>query len=291
MRMKQKTLQYSFSIKHIGYLLPSYSSPLSRYPSAEPDEEDRKFSDDLEITSLVIATITTNDISITLSKLSEYTENEEEYQYLLEKIRNDGFAKFQKDKSPVGKQFFHIKDCLSIVDNFIVYSYGGESRFLIPKDLRPSILDSLHSAHQGVDSTLRRARQCVYWPGLTNSINQIFSSCKLCVENAPSLTKEPLLTSPIPVYPFQMAVADLFHKDGYKYLAYANCLAAWIINVFRDLFQRHGVPEELSLDGGPNISSSEVVHFLRSWGTALRTSSAYYPKSNGHAELAVKTSK
>ena len=225
---------------------------LSRYPSAEPDEEDRKFSDDLEITSLMIVTITVNDITITLGKLREYTENEEEYQYLLEKIRNDGFAKFKKDESPVGKQFFHIKDRQSIVDNFIVYSYeGGDSRFLIPKDLRPSILDSLHSAHQGVDSTLRRARQCVYWPGLTISINQICSSCKLCVENAPSLTKEPLLTSPIPVYPFQMAVADLFHKDGYKYLTYADRLTGWIelayfprgpnsneiINIFRDLFQ------------------------------------------------------
>ena len=102
-----------------------------------------------------------------------------------------------------------------------------------------------------------------------------------------------------------MAVADLFHKDGYKYLTYADCLTGWIelayfprdpnsneiINVFRDLFQRYGVPEELSLDGGPKISSSEVVHFLRSWGTALRTCSAYYPKSNGRAELAVKTSK
>ena len=204
-------------------------------------------------------------------------------------------------------EYFHIKDRLSIADNFIVYSYeGGESRILIAKDLRPSILDSLHSAHQGVDSTLRRARQCVYWPGLTNSINQICSSCKLCVKNAPSLTKEPLLTSPIPVYPFQMAVADLFHKDGYKYLAYADRLTGWIelayfprdpnsnenSNVFRDLFQRYGVPEELSLDATVDLISPLVkVHFLRSWGTALRTSSAYYPKSNGRAELDVKTSK
>ena len=102
-----------------------------------------------------------------------------------------------------------------------------------------------------------------------------------------------------------MAVADLFHNDGYKYLAYADRLTGWaelayfqkdptsseINNAFREVFQRYGVPEELSLDGGPNISSTEVKDFLKSWGTNIRLSSAYYPKSNGRAELAVKTCK
>ena len=64
-----------------------------------------------------------------------------------------------------------------------------------------------------------------------------------------------------------------------------------IIESFRKFFQQFGVPEELSLDGGPNISSEEVTTFLKQWGTIKRKSSAHYPKSNGRAEAAVKSMK
>ena len=74
---------------------------------------------------MAISTITINNIDLTLSKLSEYAQADDEYQILLDKIKNDGFSKFKKDESPVGKQFFHIKDRLSIVDNVIMYSYNG----------------------------------------------------------------------------------------------------------------------------------------------------------------------
>ena len=45
------------------------------------------------------------------------------------------------------------------------------------------------------------------------------------------------------------------------------------------------------MDGGPNISSTEITTFLNQWATKWRISSAYYPKSNGRAELAVKSMK
>lgn len=48
---------------------------------------------------------------------------------------------------------------------------------------------------------------------------------------------------------------------------------------------------EVSFDGGPNISSMEIESFLTKWGVVKRLSSAYYPKSNGRAEAAVKSMK
>ena len=50
-------------------------------------------------------------------------------------------------------------------------------------------------------------------------------------------------------------------------------------------------PEELSADGGPPFESQEYDSFLKNWGVRKYTSSAYYPQSNGQAELAVKTAK
>ena len=112
------------------------------------------------------------------------------------------------------------------------------------------------------------------------------------------------MTKP-PEYPFQQTVADLFSKDSTSYLAYACRLTAWlevahfpssvksrdVIKILREFFQRFGIPEEISLDGGPNLDSRETLGFLQTWGVTRRLSSAYYAQSNGRAEAAVKTAK
>ena len=41
------------------------------------------------------------------------------------------------------------------------------------------------------------------------------------------------------------------------------------------------ITEEISLDGGPNLSSKEIKDWLENWGVTIRPSSAYYPQSNG----------
>ena len=51
------------------------------------------------------------------------------------------------------------------------------------------------------------------------------------------------------------------------------------------------MPEELSCDGGKNLTSYEVREFLKTWGVELRISSAQYPQSNGRGECVVKAAK
>ena len=61
-----------------------------------------------------------------------------------------------------------------------------------------------------------------------------------------------------------------------------------LIAHLRSLFVTFGVPESLSSDGGPEFVASNTSHFLESWGVKHRISSAYFPQSNGRAEVAVK---
>ena len=89
-------------------------------------------------------------------------------------------------------------------------------------------------------------------------------------------------------------------------MAYAECYTAWItiaqtpstgndadllIKVLRTAVGLYGAPAELATDGGPPFASRSVQQFLKNWGVQWRCSSAYYPQSNGRAELAVKTAK
>ncbi|XP_068232045.1 uncharacterized protein [Palaemon carinicauda] len=52
-----------------------------------------------------------------------------------------------------------------------------------------------------------------------------------------------------------------------------------------------GAPEEISLDGGTYLVSTDMASFLQKWGVRMRISSAHYPQSNGRAEAAVRTAK
>ncbi len=101
-------------------------------------------------------------------------------------------------------------------------------------------------------------------------------------------------------------MADYFSLTGYKYLLYADRYSAWIsvVKIHRDeadfkflkgfllhLFCTFGVPEELSTDGGSPFKGHEYKRFLERWDIQPRLSAAYYPQSNGRAELAVKVAK
>ncbi len=61
-----------------------------------------------------------------------------------------------------------------------------------------------------------------------------------------------------------------------------------IIEVLNRIFSRHGIPETLVNDNGPQYSSREFQDFASS---RHLTSSPHYAQSNGHAERAVKTVK
>ena len=67
--------------------------------------------------------------------------------------------------------------------------------------------------------------------------------------------------------------------------------ASAVCSRLRDWFIKYGVPDEIASDGGPPFQSYQYTQFLQTWGVKQRTSSAYYPQSNGHAELAVKMAK
>ena len=305
-RMKEKTLGYRFEIEHIAGKKNSFTDTLSRYPVSNVDSDDRELIDELSICSNLIVSSCGDHIGVDLADLRSVAGSDQEYQTLLQKVSSDSFATSKSLEDPLIKPYHAVRDRISIVDGILMYCFeDGHLRVIVPRGQRASVLNTLHAAHQGPDGMLRRARQSVYWPGLDNDVQRVYSQCKHCTENAPSNTKEELILSPIPEFPFQNTVSDIFSLSGHHYLIYADRLTGWtelfyfnkdptssmIIKHLRDVFHRFGVPMEMSFDGGRNISSSEMDSFYTKWGVTQRKSSAYYPKSNGRAEAGVKSMK
>ena len=154
----------------------------------------------------------------------------------------------------------------------------------------------------------QRARAIVYWPGMSKDIRATRERCADCNRNAPSQAATPPLPSSPPSTPFEAVFADFFDYGGRHYLVVGDRLSGWVevfgltagtnlagaaglVHHLRTLFATFGVPDELSSDGGPEFTAGCTEDFLRLWGVRHRVSSAYFPQSNGRAEVAVKTAK
>ena len=81
------------------------------------------------------------------------------------------------------------KDNLTVSPEGLIMYKG--SRILVPEVLRPGLLRALHSGHAGVVSMLLRAKECFWWPGLKQAIENVRANCLVCHENAPSQPKQP----------------------------------------------------------------------------------------------------
>ena len=81
--------------------------------------------------------------------------------------------------------------------------------------------------------------------------------------------------------------SDVFGAPAGTTVTGANAL----VRLLRSYFATFGVPEEISSDGGPEFTAFVTQDFMRKWDIKHRVSSAYFPQSNGRAEVAVKAAK
>ena len=123
--MKQKTLEFSFKIRHIPGNKMNATDTLSQYPANKPDKDDELWQNELETASLMVATIASHMVAIGLDKLSSVPNDDEEYQVVLEKVNNNTFASDRKFETSIAKPFFDVRHRLYIVDDILMYTYDG----------------------------------------------------------------------------------------------------------------------------------------------------------------------
>ena len=118
---------------------------------------------------------------ITWEQVLQATGSDNQMQKLVEQIQR-GFPDSQYDLPADIKEFQKFRHGLSVVDGVVCYKH----RIVVPKSLRSMVLDTLHSAHQGVSGMISRADQSVFWPGITLDIQKKRDNCLTCTRNAPS---------------------------------------------------------------------------------------------------------
>ena len=115
---------------------------------------------------------------------------------------------------------------------------------------------------------------------------------------------QPLIPSALPELPWQRVATDLFQWKEQTCLLPADYYSrsieitkldrtttAEVIRRMKSIFARHGIPEVVVSDNGPQYSTQAFREFTKDYQFRHETSSPYYPQGNGEAERAVKTVK
>ena len=85
-----------------------------------------------------------------------------------------------KQSSPKNmREYWAVKDELSTADGLI---FKGEAIVISP-GLRKEVLRQIHPGHVGMERSKLRARELVFWPGMSKQIEDVVSSCEVCIQN------------------------------------------------------------------------------------------------------------
>ena len=309
--IKESTLAWRFSMMHCPGKWTRAPDALSRCSIAaaleiireKPSCTDEQRCDTANDACHIAGIYATKELkNVDLDDVRNAGRSDEQYVELLAMIKSGFPSKRNLTEPSHLRNFWEVRNRLSEIDSVAFM----DKRIVVPRLLRKIVLDNLHSANQGVSGMKFRANQCIYWPGLDASIRTHRETCTDCIENAPSQQQEPLVLTPSAQYPFEKICADYFHINDHSYLNIVDRFSGWLclyyfkpgemtsstlINILRDLFIAYGAPKEFSSDGGPQFISNNLSAFLKDWGVYHRRSSAYYPQSNGRAELGVKAGK
>ncbi|XP_043245128.1 uncharacterized protein LOC122393295 [Amphibalanus amphitrite] len=295
--MREKLTPYSFTAswqKGSDHRIPD---ALSRASTSDPTADDEVSEDAADpLYAAVIAALHAERASEdgarlaplvdpSLERIRAAADRDPEYESLREAVLH-GFPEHRHEAPPAVRPYWGVRSMLALDGGLIVHG--------------PRL------SHQGIERTKRRARLCVYWPGVDRDVTNVVSSCPRCPQLAASHANEPLWQEDDqPSRVFESVSADYFHVAGRTYLVYADRLSGWpyiftcprtasaehLTRELRALFAQTGVPTVLRTDGGPQFTSETLRRFLIRWEVRHVISSPHYPRSNGHAEAAVKAAK
>ncbi|UYV78461.1 hypothetical protein LAZ67_16001479 [Cordylochernes scorpioides] len=249
-----------------------------------------------------------NDDIPTLFLLSDISKEQEKDPYIT------GIIKEISQPSPAKK------DNKFQVVNGILYRKNYDPTGLplllvIPRHLRMEILGDLHDAptagHLGFVKTYDRIRRRFFWPGMYRSVRKYVGHCQDCQrrKSVPQLPPGYLRPIPPPDRPFQKVGIDLLGRfpisQGKKkwIVVCTDYLTKYAVTqslgsgeaqeiakfLLEEVILKHGAPRKIVMDRGRNFQSRLIQELTKNCHIKKKTTTAYYPQTNGLTERLNRT--
>ncbi|KAF7257379.1 hypothetical protein EG68_08998 [Paragonimus skrjabini miyazakii] len=279
--------KYNFEIGYTPGKNMVLADTLSRAPLATEEDNCTRYEQ-------VHLTLAESDSR--LPRIRQTFADDEEMEKLEEQIRN-GWPDNARQVGEIIRPYFKVRDELTTENGLV---FRGE-RLVIPRAAGKLTMQEIHRSHLGVCSCTRRAKDTVYWPGMTSYIKDFISTCIVCKQYGTRQPKEPMVCRSVPKRPWQHVAVDLFSHADNSYLLLVDYFsdffeieklnttsAEQIIGRLKAQFARYGIPECLRSDGGPQFSAQQFAEFAEKWRFKYEVSSPHHSQSNGKAESVVK---
>ena len=131
--------------------------------------------------------------------------------------------------------------------------------------MQKEVLHKIHYGHQGMEKCKLRAKSCVFLHNINQDVDQdrLVQLCDACKEHQKMQGAETLMPHEIPVRPWQIVAADLFHFEGSNFILIVDYYSKYpfvrklnnfssqdVINTMKQVFGENGIPERIISDNG-----------------------------------------
>ena len=217
-------------------------------------------------------------LPVSMSKLDELkreTIKDENLQKLKLFIR-EGWPNDKKTIPDAVKPYLTHLDEISEAEGIMLRG----SRIIVPTSMRREMKSWIHEGHLGIERCKARAREALYWPGMSSEITEMISRCSTCLEFRRKHQREPVQPFPPTTEAWTRVGTDLFTMQGKDYLLVVDYYSNY---------------SEISLL--PDTTSSTVIKHAKSIFIETRHSESCYIGQwstifkQGKAERTVQTIK
>ena len=204
-----------------------------------------------------------------LKNIQRLTEADNQLQRLKMTVLQ-GWLETKQQLEPLIAEYWTYRDEIGVYNGVL---YKGD-RVIIPNALRKEMLKRIHASHQGQQASLRRAKDALFWPGMSHQIVEMVSNCSLCAEYQPAQPKEPLITPELPTRPWSIVAQDLYSHGGNNYLITVDAFSGYwevdempqttslaVIHKTKQHFACFGIPDRVYTDNGPQFDCAEYTRF------------------------------
>ena len=205
-----------------------------------------------------------------LDQLRKSTAQDEQLTRLKGYI-STGFPCDKKNLLTDPHDFWPHREMISIESGLITCG----NRIIVPKEMRPEMLQYVHEGHQGKERCLLRVRNTVFWPKMTYDIQQLIERCIICQELGKS---QPIIstTQELPPFQWHALVTDIFYWKRMDFLIVSdvfseyflvrklpNSTSAAICAELSMIVRELGLPHIIKSDNGLCYNFKEFQQFLQ----------------------------
>ena len=190
LRFRLRLARFDYMITHVPGKLLHTADTLSRAPSANKDN-DATLQQEAE-TFVEVAVV---NLPATKGQLLHHqkAQNDDHFCCLIRNYCKKGWPE-KKNLENQLIPYWKARGNITADKNGLLL-YG--CRIIVPTSLRGETLHKIHNGHQGIQRCRLRADVSVWWPGISNEIENMVKQCHTCAQQF-TPRKEPMIASGLP---------------------------------------------------------------------------------------------